>query len=238
MPTKLICCVSLPPATIFSVPIYDFAIEELEDKEMEKYYPCCGKSVCTGCVHSCIQSGNMKCPFCNSDRGTKTDEECSEEIMKRVDANDPASIYLLGSDFFHGLNGVEQDHVKAIEHYTRAADLGYCKAHNNLAGVYYQMGGLKKAKFHFEAAALAGHEVARSNLGRLEYNSGNMGRAIKHWIIAASAGHYIAMHELRTRVEKGAVSRESLDSTLSAYNNSCVEMRSEARNAYIRDIIE
>ena len=158
--------------------------------------------------------------------------------MKRVEANDAASICMLADSYQHGLNGVEQDHVKAMEFYTRAAELGCSQAHNNLAGVYYQMGGLKKAKFHFEAAAMAGNEGARCNLGMMELQSGNVERAVKHWTVAALAGCYIAMHELRTRVEKGAVSRESLDSTLSAYNNSCAEMRSEARDAYIRDIIE
>ena len=39
MPLTLICCMSLPPATIFSVPIYNFAIAnvELADKGMETY---------------------------------------------------------------------------------------------------------------------------------------------------------------------------------------------------------
>jgi hypothetical protein len=92
LPTKLISCISLPPATILSVPIYEYAIanEELASMSTEKYYPCCGKSICGGCVHSCSQSGNHKCPFCNSDRDNKTDEEDVEEIMKRVEANDPA----------------------------------------------------------------------------------------------------------------------------------------------------
>jgi hypothetical protein len=47
MPVRLICCVSLPPATITSVPIYDFAIAnvELEHIAAETYYACCGKSV-------------------------------------------------------------------------------------------------------------------------------------------------------------------------------------------------
>jgi hypothetical protein len=34
------------------------------------------------------------------------------------------------------------------------------------------------------------------------------------------------------------VSRESIDSTLAAYNNSCAEMRSEARDSYIRFNLE
>jgi hypothetical protein len=38
--------------------------------------------------------------------------------------------------------------------------------------------------------------------------------------------------------EKGAVSRESIDSTLAAYNNSCLEFRSEARDACIQSMLE
>jgi TPR repeat protein len=93
---------------------------------------------------------------------------------------------------------------------------------------------MKKAKFHFEAAAMAGHVGARYNLGDLEAKSGNFERAIKHWTIAASAGHCIAMNNLRVFFEDGVVSRESIDSTLKAYNNSCVEIRSVARDACIR----
>jgi TPR repeat protein len=96
---------------------------------------------------------------------------------------------------------------------------------------YNEGGNSKKAKFHYEAAAMAGHEAARCNLGSIEGNSGNIERAIKHCTIAASAGHYIAMQNL---IEEGAVSRESIDSTLIAYNNSCAKMRSEARDAYLR----
>ena len=59
MPDKLICCVSLTPATIHSVPIYNFmkAHEELAGKATEEYFPCCGKSVCGGCAHSFHSSG-------------------------------------------------------------------------------------------------------------------------------------------------------------------------------------
>ena len=68
MPTKLITCMSLPPATILSVPIYDFAIDNagLADKDIQFYYPCCGKNICKGCWYSKGKSGNndkFKCPF-------------------------------------------------------------------------------------------------------------------------------------------------------------------------------
>ena len=88
MPIRMICCVSLPPATISSVPIYDFAIanDKLVNLGTENYFPCCGKSICAGCDYSFNMSGNKdKCPFCNSDRSNKTHEEMNEEHMKRVE---------------------------------------------------------------------------------------------------------------------------------------------------------
>ena len=81
---------------------------------------------------------------------------------------------------------------------------------------------------------MKGHEVARYNLGGMEREAGNMERAMKHWIIAASAGEFDAMNYVIRGFTKGFVSRESIDSTLAAYNSSCAEMRSEARDAYIR----
>jgi tetratricopeptide (TPR) repeat protein len=238
MPRRLICCMSLPPATILSVPIHDFAEannEDLENEPMDIYYPCCGKSVCGGCVHSFHGFDNDKCPFCNSDRAGKTVEDEVEEMRKRVEANDPASIYLLANDYHRGLNGIQQNRAKAIELFTKSAEIGYMKAHNNLASIYHEGGNLKKAKFHFEAAAMAGNEVARFNVGVMEAQSGNLDRAIKHLRIAASAGCYQSMYALIFDFfEEGSISRESIDSTLTSYNNSCAEMRSEARDAYIQ----
>ena len=158
--------------------------------------------------------------------------------MKRVGANDAASICLLAGSYYQGLNGFQQDQTKAMELYSRAADLGCSEAHNELGGIYHDGGNLKKAKFHYEEGAMAGNELARMNLGGSEYNSGNIERAVKHYTIAASAGDYTAMHELRTFFDQGAVSRESIDSTLTAYNNSCAEMRSEARDARICAMIK
>ena len=90
----------------------------------------------------------------------------------------------------------------------------------------------KKAKFHYEAAAMAGHEDARSNLGTMEAQSGNMGQAVKHWVIAASAGEFNATKNMLIVFNQGLTSRATIYATLTAYNNSCAEMRSEARDAY------
>jgi TPR repeat protein len=151
-----------------------------------------------------------------------------------MEANDAASKKMLAGSYYQGLNGIQQDRAKAIDLYAKAAELGNSEAHSHLGKIYHEGGNMKKAKFHFEAAAMAGHEGARYNLGIIEYNSGNINRAVKHWAIAASGGDYHAVHQLTVFYEKGAVSRESINSTLTAYNNSCIEMRSEARDACIR----
>ena len=146
---------------------------------------------------------------------------CVVDLMKRVKANDAVAICVLGNYYYNGEGGITQDHTKGMDLYARSADLGFCNAHYNLASIYYKGGYLKKAKFHLEAAAIVGNEVARDMLGCLEVQSGNMERAIKHWSIAASAGNFTSMNTLRLFFEKGNVSRESIDSTLAAYNSAC-----------------
>ena len=147
-------------------------------------------------------------------------------------------MYVLAYYYYRGRGGLQQDRSKGDDLLTRAAALGSSQAHYQL-GIHFDKGGVvKKAKFHFEAAAMAGHEMARYNVGTMEAESGNIERAMKHWIIAASAGECYAMHEFRESFEKGRVSRESIDSTLAAYNSSCAEMRSEARDSSIRAIAE
>jgi hypothetical protein len=233
-------CVNLPPATVLSVPVYEFAIanEELAHMGMEDYYSCCGKAICGGCVHSFCDSGtHAKCPFCNTERFGKADAKTVEEMLHRVEANDAGAIYALGSYYSHGQVGLHQDEEKAKELWTQAARLGSSKAHYCLGSIYDRGGDLKKTKFHWEAAAMAGHEDARCCLGNLEYKSGKVEQACKHLAIAASAGDYKSMHALIVFYKKGCVSRGSIDSTLTAYNNSCAEMRSEARDAAIRRFI-
>jgi TPR repeat protein len=159
-------------------------------------------------------------------------------MMKRVEANDPTSICMLATHYHLGRAGFQQDHAKAIELYARAADLGCSDAHSNLGILYHEGGYMKKAKFHFEAAAMAGNEVARHNLAICEKELGNMDRSVKHLKIGASAGDSRAMQSLLICFKQGVISRESINSTLIAYNSSCAEMRSEARDAYMRRLID
>jgi TPR repeat protein len=179
-------------------------------------------------------SGNDgKCPFCNSERAGKTHEDGVEETRRRVEANDPGAMWVLAGYYYQGIGGLQQDQTMAMELLTKSADLGFSQAHGHLGDIHHEEGNMNKAKFHWEAAAMLGHELARNNLGSIEGKSGNMERAVKHWMIAASAGYYKAMFQLKICFEGGIVSQESINSTLAAYNNSCAEMRSKSRDAFI-----
>ena len=67
MPLKLICCVSLPPATISSLPIYEFSIanEELSLEEMKLKAKSSGNSA--------------NCPYCKAEGMGKTKEESVQD---------------------------------------------------------------------------------------------------------------------------------------------------------------
>ena len=241
MPLQLIKCISLPPATVTSIPIYDLAHanKELANGATDQYFNCCGKSICGGCVQSYVNSfressGRIeKCPFCKSNRLGKSNEEEVEELMKRVEAKDAGSTFALGNYYRHGNLSLQPDWEKAKELWIQAAKLGSSQAQYCLGNICDEGGDSKKAKFHYEAAAMAGHDEARYNLGQMELGSGSMERAVKHWIIAASAGNYDAMQNLLVAFNKGLISRDEVELTLTAYNNSCAEMRSETRDNYI-----
>jgi hypothetical protein len=55
-----------------------------------------------------------------------------------------------------------------------------------------------------------------------------MVQAMKHMRIAASAGCYNGMNAIIVALRQGMVSRDEIDSIMTAYNNSCAKMRSEA----------
>jgi hypothetical protein len=80
-------------------------------------------------------------------------------------------------------------------------------------------------------------EEARFNFGLMECRLGKSQKAVKHGTIAESAGHYTSMNELITDFKFGRIRGASIDSTLTAYNNSCAQMRSEARDAYIKTVL-
>jgi TPR repeat protein len=107
-------------------------------------------------------------------------------------------------------------------------------AHYRIGISYFERTGVekdtKKVIRHFEIAAMAGHERARYYLGYIEADSGNMERAIKYWTFSASAGQKESMMMIKESFEKGLVQTDAYELMLKAYNHSCEEMRSKARD--------
>ena len=61
-----------------------------------KYQTCCGKVICSGCIHAVIiMDEYAKCPFCRSPH-PKSDEEIVERTKKRVEKDDAIAIHNLG----------------------------------------------------------------------------------------------------------------------------------------------
>ena len=65
------------------------------------YYACCGKVICSGCIHAPIYDNqgnevdNKKCPFCRTPHPT-SEEDAVERLKKRVEVNDANAIHDIG----------------------------------------------------------------------------------------------------------------------------------------------
>ena len=168
MPASLITCVTLPDATITSVPMQDFvdAYEELGKMDSEQYYPCCGKTICKGCTHSFIEFENDgKCPFCNSNQGGKSGQE-AEELSNRMRANDPASICLLATNYHYGLAGLQQDRTMSMELFTKSADLGHSNHISSWVGIIIQREIRRRPSFTMKPRLWQGTKLPGATLER------------------------------------------------------------------------
>jgi len=201
-----------------------------------KYYFCCGKIICGGCMHAPVydDQGNevteRVCPFCRVPH-PKTNEEEDQRLKKRVDAGDAEAIFNLGYKYGEGLNGLQQNMDKAFELWHRAAaELGYDVAYCNI-GIAYEFGqgvevDKKKANHYYELSAMGGNEVARYNLGVNEENAGNMDRALKHYIIAVKGGDSESLGVIQELYTRGCATKEDYTKALQSYQTYLGEIKS------------
>jgi len=204
-----------------------------------RYYDCCGKFVCSGCVHAPVydDQGNAvagkKCPFCRVPL-PKSDEEVAERIMKRVEVNDAGAMLSLGMYHRDGRYGFPKDYEKALELWHRAAELGDAKAYCSIGYLYEQGEGVevdKKIAVHFyELAAIRGDINARHNLGYIEATAGNFDRALKHWKIAAIGGYSTSLKDIQIMYSNGAATKEDYTEALHSYQEYLGEIKSAQRD--------
>ena len=183
-------------------------------------YTCCSKSICDGCAYANTLSNRndvgkvFSCPFCRTSMEGEDEEENHRRKMKRIEANDPATMIHVGTTK-HYRNG---DYKGAFELWTKAADLGDAEAHYKLACLYAKGEGVekdeKKYVNHSEKAAIGGHPIARHNLAQIEAKHGRLDRAVKHWTIASNLGYDYSLEVLRENFRRGLVSEEEFEAAL------------------------
>ena len=202
------------------------------DTQKSCFFTCCSKLTCKGCDYTNTNreiEGRLeeKCPFCRK-AAPKSDDEENEQIMKRVNANDPLAMCHLGTIRYY-----EGDYTAAFENWTRAASLGDAEAHYQLSFLYGEGQGVekdeKKALYHTEQAAIGGYPEARYNLGCFEGKNGRPDRAEKHFIIAAKLGHVQSLDTLKKAYKAELVSKEEFAEALRGYQTAIEAMKSPQR---------
>ena len=204
------------------------------DTDKSTLMPCCSKVICDGCDHANENREKEarlvpSCPFCREPT-PESDEECDKQVMKRVEANDPAAMCQ---------QGVKQhekgDYRSAFDYWTKAAALGDTDAHSKLSYLYrkaeYVQKDEEKEVYHLEEAAIGGAPYARYFLGWHEYDNGNIERAVKHWIIAATQGEDGSIKALMGAFRGGLISKEELAATLRAHKAAVDATKSPQRAA-------
>ncbi len=192
---------------------------------------CCCKYICNGCNYANVkremEAGlEKRCAYCREPVPDR-DEEHYKNIMERVKKNDPAAITQMGKK-----HEKEGDFVKAVEYYTKAAELGDMNAHCNLGNLYFRGEGVekdeKKAVYHLEQAAIGGHPDARVLLGLHESENGRFDRVAKHYIIGANR-HDISLRCIKELFVHEKVSKDEYAAALRGYQAAVNETKSAER---------
>ena len=203
------------------------------DPKKTSMMSCCSKLICEGCNYANQmrqQEGKLEqsCPFC---RHPSPDNLAgvNRYRMKRVKANDPAAICMMGF-----IRSDEGDYQGAFDYWTKAAELGDdTDAHYQLACLYHEGKGVEKDTnkkvYHLEQASIGGHLDARFNLGVIEQLKGRRERAIKHWIISAKLGHDRAVEALKIRFREGSISKDVFAEALRAHKAAVDATKSPQR---------
>jgi len=198
---------------------------------------CCSKRTCDGCDWANTQREKEqglehKCPYCR-EPVPNTEEEYNKNERKRAKVNDPIALLQVGKRCYN-----EGDYEGAIQHWTKAAEMGDMDGHYELSCLYHEGKGvakdMKKAVHHWEQAAIGGHASARNNLGCYEGCNGRFDRAMKHFIIAANLGHDKALEQVKEGFRRGYLSKEDFAAALRGHQAAVDAAKSQQREEAYR----
>ena len=205
----------------------------LPTHEHSRMNACCMKKVCKGCALAARRRGMFdSCPFC---RTPLPSDEASmlAMVQKRADKGDAEAIYYLGDNYFYGELGLMKDAPRAIELYTKGAELGSLDAHSQLGHAYYKGNGVEEDKprgiHHWQQATMKGHVDSRHNLGAAEDDNGNHQLAVEHWMISAKMERENSLNDIKEMFKEGHATKAQYAEALLGYRDAVEETKSPQR---------
>ena len=204
-----------------------------------KYYECCGRVLCSGCVHALEMKADKDdepicCPFCKAEEPT-SNEQLIVRNMKRAQANDGEAIYNYAHCYASGLSDFPLDRAKAIQLWHQAGELGCMRSYDEIAYAYCNGNGVPKdsqlAKYYWKLAAMGGSANARYNLGIAEESAGNIDTALRHYKIAVAAGDVESLRQIHQLLLNGYATKYDLLSAFDTRTAYIDKVRSGHRDA-------
>ena len=203
----------------------------------QTYMNCCGKIICTGCIHAVKSRATKKehdvCPFCRTSPHTSK-EEYIKQYKKRIELNDSEAMYSLGCHHRDGDLGLPQDISKALELWHRAGKLGHADSNYVIGGAYMDGNGVelnkKEAIKYWELSAMGGCIQARHNLGVAEWQKGNVNRALGHYMIAVKDGNTKSLESIKHMCKAGFARKEVYAHALQSYKAYLDEIKTAQRD--------
>ena len=151
-----------------------------------------------------------------------------------MELNDANAFSNLGSYYYIGNYGLQQNNAKALELWHRAAELGNADAYYNIGIAYSNGYGVerdkKKAVYYYELSAMSGIAQARHNLGVGEAKAGNWDRALKHWMIAAVVGYTDSLKNVKQLHMNGHATKDDYAKALHSYQAYLHEIKTDQRD--------
>ena len=204
------------------------------DDELTKFYPCCGKSICSGCVSEHMKTeikngaDHTKCAFYR--KIAKNGNKALRKLIKRD--NNPIAFMQMAFRHESG-DGILQSNTRALEMYNRAAELGNADAYGYIASYYGQGIAVEqdesKTLEFLEVASKKGSLYAHRLLAKFHGRNDDKEKSIKHMKLVASAGDQDSMDDLMKYYKDKLLSKEDLTQTLRAYQASINETKSKER---------
>ena len=214
------------------------------------FMPCCGKTICSGCIHAhnkVARTIDVPCEFCRTD-AFATAQETADAMQRLADGGSIEAVSALGDMYAAVAKGNLSGNVKvadpgqrALQLLLEAAERGHIFSVYALAQLYNEGKVAKKDSARAEklaaAAAKLGYLQAHLLLGTMYFEETPQQddelcprKSRNHYIFAARNGHSKAMTLMRILRQSDQMIADEFDEIEDAFKESATW--SETREAF------